>query len=222
MYMSPITVANPMLVYIPDALCSHSYGFEPQIRKIKNHFATRLGFELINGGLRPYGKKRIIENAAFLREHWKEIELNTNQPFNYDLLSSETFIVDSEPPARAVVVCREMCPEKEFEFFLAVERLVFLENKDSNKLESYFELIGKSGLDRKTFIELFNSPWIRQKTRADFEKAAALGVTGFPSVLIKIDGKYELISKGYTDAGIVITRIENNHFLDQEVNIQKI
>ncbi len=218
--MSRVSDSKPTLVYIPDALCSHSYGFEPQIRKIRNHFADRLHFELINGGLRHYGTKRIIENAGFLEQHWKEIEAYSGQPFNYELLKSPTYIVDSEPPARAVVVCREMNPEKEFEFFLAVERLVFLENKDANKLESYFELLEKFGLDKEIFTELFYSSIIRQKTKSEFERVAAMGVTGFPSVLLRVDGKYTLISRGYTNAKNVIEEIEKNHFLNERILVQ--
>lgn len=199
---------KPKIIYVADTMCSWSYGFAPQIQKIKDHFNGNVDFELVNGGLRPYGTKLISESPSFLKGHWQEVEERTSQKFNYDLLTSKTFIVDTEPPARAVVAVRQMQPALEFEFFLGVQKMIFADNQDPRLIESYSPLLKELKLNEQAFKELFESPEMKQRTQEDFTRSARLGVRGFPSILVTHDNKITKITSGYTSAAYAIEAIE--------------
>lgn len=197
------------LIYVGDAMCSWCYGFAPEITKVKAHFENTLDFKLINGGLRPYNTESIVSLADFLKEHWHEIGKLTGQKFSYEILQNKTFIYDTEPASRAVLVCRNLKPEKEFEFFKATQELFYFQNKETNKAESYKTLVQGFGIDYTAFENQFNSAELKQQTKKDFESAGALGVSGFPSIVLFYNNKYVLISNGYCKAETIISTIQN-------------
>lgn len=199
---------KPQIIYVGDAMCSWCYGFAPQITKVKEHYASTLDFKLINGGLRPYNTESIVSLSDFLKEHWQEIEKRTGQKFNFDILKKADFIYDTEPAARAVMACRELNPEKEFIFFKAVQELFYFQNKETNKVESYKALVEQFNINYDAFVKLFNSDELKQKTKQDFMLSSSLGVSGFPTVLIKKDEKYILVSNGYATSENIIKTID--------------
>lgn len=200
---------KPQLIYIGDAMCSWCYGFAPEITKIKAHFDNKVDFKLINGGLRPYNTESIVSLADFLKEHWQEISALTEQKFNYEILKTKEFIYDTEPASRAVVVCRNLKPEKEFEFLEAAQEIFYFQNKETNKADSYKELVARLGINFIDFEKQFNSEEVKQQTKKDFDLAASIGVRGFPSLILFQNGKYISISNGYGKAEKIITTIEN-------------
>lgn len=197
------------LIYVGDAMCSWCYGFAPEITKVKAHFENTLDFKLINGGLRPYNTESIVSLADFLKEHWHEIGDLTGQKFSFEILQNKNFIYDTEPASRAVVACRNLKPEKEFEFFKATQELFYFQNKETNKVETYKMLVEGFGIDYATFENQFNSAELKQQTKKDFEAATTLGVSGFPTVILFHNNKYVLISNGYSKAEKIISTIQN-------------
>lgn len=200
---------KPQLIYIGDAMCSWCYGFAPEITKIKAHFENKVDFKIINGGLRPYNTESIVTLADFLKEHWQEISALTGQKFSYEILKKEDFIYDTEPASRAVVVCRNLNPEKEFEFFKATQELFYFQNKETNKADSYKELVAKFGINFNEFEKQFNSEEVKQQTKKEFEMASSIGVSGFPSLVLFQNGKYISIANGYGKAEKIIATIES-------------
>lgn len=196
------------LVYVPDALCSDSYGFTPELIRIREHFKDVADIEMINGGFRAYGKDSICDIAPFLKKHWMEIQENTNQKFNHSLLSDENYIVDSEPPARAVIVCRILNPAVELNFFFAVQRLVFLESKNTNNAEAFLEILKDFNIDKDMFIRLFESESIRLLAKNDFEKALSWGIRSFPTLFLLRNNEPIFITRRYTKAEPLIRKIE--------------
>ena len=195
------------LIYIGDAMCSWCHGISPELDKLKaNH--PELEFKIINGGLRPHGTETNSTMAEFLREHWVEIAKRTGQPFNYDILKDEDFVYDTEPASRAVVVARILDPTKEFEFFKAVQMAFYRDNKDTNKTETFLELAADFGFDIEKFKVLFDSDDTKYLTNQDFALAQQMGIKGFPSLVLKKDGKFTLIANGYREAEMIEQTIE--------------
>ena len=108
------------IIYIGDPMCSWCYGFAPEITKVKEHYSD-FDFRLVMGGLRPNGTETMKDLDSFLKHHWKDVNKASNQPFKYDILDDKSFVYDTEPACRATVVVRAMAPEKEFEFFKAIQ-----------------------------------------------------------------------------------------------------
>ena len=70
-------------------------------------------FQLVMGGLRPFGTEKIVDLKSFLRHHWDEVKNRSGQDFQYDILDNTNFIYDTEPPSRAVVAMRTLNPAKD-------------------------------------------------------------------------------------------------------------
>lgn len=196
------------LIYIGDPMCSWCYGFAPELETLLKELPEGESFEVITGGLRPYGKETMGELKNFLTHHWEDVHKRSGQEFNYGILDSSKVFYDTEPSCRAVITMRNMQPNKEFDYFKSVQKGFYYHNYHPGKTETFASQAEEMGIDRQKFIRLFVSDEMRNKTKADFQKSRQLGVNSFPSVLYEYEGKRHLIAQGYAKASVVLKRIE--------------
>ena len=187
------------LMYFADPMCSWCYGFAPQITQVKSKY-THIDFQLIMGGLRPFGRETMADIGNILRHHWEEVHKRSGQKFSHDILGHSDFMYDTEPPSRAVVTMRSLNPSEEFSFFKAVQEAFYQGNKDTNRIETYLELARTYDIDDQDFRDAFNSQPIKDQTREDFTFAQQMGVSGFPTTMLQSAGRYHLLAHGYTEA----------------------
>lgn len=192
--------AQEKLIYVGDPMCSWCYGFAPELESLIENNNDAMDIELVVGGLRPYHKTPINEMKGFLAEHWAEVNKATNQPFQYDILDREDLAYDTEPPCRAVVVVRSMNSDVVFDFFKLVQEAFYHQNIALNVVENYYPILNKLGLNKKVFTERFESDEYKALVKQDFERANALGVQGFPSVLYASEAGITILSRGYKTA----------------------
>ena len=196
------------LIYFGDPLCSWCYGFAPEISKVKEHYADSMDFELVMGGLRPYGTEKMSELKSFLRHHWDEVYQRSGQPFQYNILDKDDFVYDTEPPSRAVLAVKELNPRSEFEFYKRVQKGFYYDNLNTNELDTYLKLLEEFDLDPKRFTELFDSTELKDKTKQSFNYSQQLGVRGFPTTVLQHGEKLFLVANGYAEAKVLIERVE--------------
>lgn len=189
-------------------MCSWCYGFAPELEKIIATQQSSLAIEFVMGGLRPYYNKPISDMKDFLKEHWQHVNEASGQPFSYGILDRSDLNYDTEPPARAVVVVREISPKDEPAFFASVQALFYVGNQDMNIAETYHPVLNAMNLDTGVFDTHFESATMKQRIKADFERARSLGVSSFPSLLLESDGDVHLIANGYIKSEEVNRRIE--------------
>lgn len=191
---------NDTIIYIGDPLCSWCYGVADEIQKVKDNNSEEFEFKLVIGGLRPYNTETMADLSDFLKHHWDDVSERSGKEFNYSILQDKAFVYDTEPPSRAVWVMRELNPKNEFSFFKDIQKLFYYDNKNTNELESYRELVIKYDVEFGAFSELYNSTDARLGIKQDFEYSTQLGVKGFPSVVLKKGSEYFLIANGYNTA----------------------
>lgn len=203
------------LIYIGDPMCSWCYGFSPELSKVMDNLEKGVDLRLVMGGLRPYNTETMKELGDFLNGHWKEVQERSGQSFGYDILKDHSFIYDTEPPSRAVLVVRKLNPEKEFAFFKAVQTAFYADNKNTHLVDTYMELAEQMDIDPTAFKTAFESEEMKDAVRRDFEWAAEMGVRGFPTLLLQIGEKYHLIANGYRKAEqvemVIKEQIKQNH-----------
>lgn len=204
-------IQNDTLIYIGDPMCSWCYGFSPELDKVLKEFPNA-PFEMVMGGLRPDGRETIGELKEFLKEHWLEVKKASGQEFNFSIFDKEDLYYNTEPACRAVLVVKDLKKEKMYDFFKAVQRSFYFDNADPSSEDTYISLAKSFGIDEKKFTEMFRSPNGKQTSYKDFELAQLMGVTGFPSLIAKINGRYYQISSGYSKADKMILRLKNNGF----------
>ena len=204
--MANAQIEKAKLIYVGDPMCSWCYGFSPEFSKASTSLDDKVNFEMIMGGLRPYNTQQMPELADFLKEHWQHVEERSGQPFNTEVLS-KPWKYDTEPPSRAVIVVRDMAPDKELDFFKAIQKTFYQDNQNTNLTATYSALAAAMGLDKGQFEVLFESQQYKEKTRQDFEKAAEMGIRGFPSVVVEYNGRLHLIANGYAPATQIIDSV---------------
>ena len=196
------------LFYIGDPMCSWCYGFAPEVSKIKTGLDENTEFKIVVGGLRPNGQETMTDLGDFLKHHWEEVAQRSGQPFSYDILQQKEFIYDTEPSCRAVITVRQLAPEKELDFFKAIQTAFYHKNQDTHALETYQSIAKAMDIDVVTFSTFFQSDAAKMVTHADFQLSAAMGVRGFPSMVLKKGEEYHLVSNGYQEAANILAKIK--------------
>lgn len=188
----------PHLIYIMDPMCSWCYGFAPVLRSLKEEQEGKLKFKLVLGGLRP-GTTSIMddETKQTMKQHWQDVELATEQPFDYAFMEREGFKYDTEPACRAVVTMRYLKPEAELDMAEELQSAFYAKNNDITKAEVLATVALKFGITEEVFLEKFNSKEMVEKTKQDFIIARHLQATAFPSLYLLDGTNISLISRGY-------------------------
>lgn len=198
----------PKLLYFGDPMCSWCYGFSPELSKVVDELGSEIEMEMIMGGLRPYNAQSMTELKSFLTDHWKEVNHRSGQEFKYGILDSEEITYDTEPPSRAFIIVRALCPGDEFKFFKELQSLFYFENKNMHLAETYFAAVEELGLSREEFVKHFESDFYKKEIKEDFQKSSAMGVRGFPTLLLQKGEELYLISNGFMESASVIGRIK--------------
>lgn len=194
------------LIYFGDPMCSWCYGFAPELKEIISNL-PEVEFQLILGGLRPYGKEPIKGMKKFLLKHWVKIQESTGQPFSHDILDHNTFYYDTEPANRAVVTAREMNPAVDLEFYDAVQTAFYGESKNVLERATFEEIADKHDLDKTAYGELFDSKEMKEKTRDSFSYTIEQGVNAFPTLVLETPDRKYLLSRGYQKAAPLLEKI---------------
>jgi len=192
--------AKPEVIYVGDPMCSWCWGMAPVVEYIANR--PDVDFRVVVGGLRPGPAAQPLDAdlRGFLAHHWEKVAEATGQPFSPVALERENWTYDTEMSARAVVVMRQLQPQHELTLFTRIQRAFYADGVDVTEPASYPALLDGLDVDAGEFMRLLVSEEARTQAWSDFAEAHELGVMGFPTVLLHIDGKLQVLSRGY--AGI--------------------
>jgi len=190
--------AGKTIVYVADPMCSWCWGFAPVIAAIDDAFGEAAPVRLVVGGLRA-GETRAMDekSKAYVRHHWEQVHEATGQPFRFDFFERDGFVYDTEPACRAAVAVRNLAPASTLAYFQAVQRGFYAEGVDVTQGDTLAGIAAANGVAAAVFEGVFAAPEIAEATRADFELAQALGITGFPAVVLKDDAGYAFLTIGY-------------------------
>ncbi|MCA9420561.1 MAG: DsbA family protein [Nitrospira sp.] len=202
------------LIYVVDPMCSWCWGFSPVIDEIIRRYRDRVTIEVLLGGLRPGNTERFDERRrAYILSHWHAVHERTGQPFNFNFHPEPSFVYDTEPPSRAMMVIRQLAPGKEFVFLHAVQEAFYVKNKDVTHQEILADLAGRQGIDQDRFLEGFYDSAMKQSVWQEFDRARQLGVSGFPALLGQNGNALTRLTQGYQPTGVMVPLI--NEWLDE-------
>jgi putative protein-disulfide isomerase len=202
------------LVYVADPMCSWCWGFAPVVEKIEASFD--MGFRIIIGGLRPGDRAEPIDGIRdYVAHHWKQVAAASGQPFDHAGLDRSDWMYDTLVPDTAVVTMREAAPHETRRFLDTVQRAFYAERVDVTDPDVYRDLVVGYPVDPDEFVNQLTSAEMKAAAEQDVLEAQWLGVTGFPTLLLR-DGASTLpVSYGYAPFDTVAARIngliEKNH-----------
>ena len=196
------------LIFVGDPMCSWCYGFGKEMTSIVEALPN-LEVQVVVGGLSA-GSTKVLDDAGkqFRLTHWARVEELSGAQFNRDgFVARKNFVYDSEPVCRAVVTAGLIESSVDLlEVFRAFQRAFYIDALDTTDGKVLAQ-VGAAALksagfdvDADTFFTVWASEKAHEATRADFALTRQLGVSGFPSVFVEVNGKVGQISSGYAKA----------------------
>ena len=201
------------LFYIHDPMCSWCWGFSSAWQVIKEQLSNDIKLETVLGGLAPDSDVPMPEDTKqYLQGIWKNIERAIpGTQFNYDFWSVCEPRRSTYPSCRAVIAAREINPKLESEMISAIQKAYYLQAKNPSDTAVLIELAEGIGIDKTQFSDTLKSDEVQQlleqNIRAYQKFAATVGVSGFPSLVLKSDKACAVIPIDYNNPNVSLDAI---------------
>ncbi|WP_326672202.1 DsbA family protein [Streptomyces canus] len=199
------------LVYVFDAYCGWSHGFTATLREITTRHPD-LPVEVVSGGLFTGGRRVPIREFGYVQGANAQIAEQTGATFGqaYErLIADGSFVMDSEAAARGVAAVRHVAPHRAAELATALQHAFYVDGLSLSEAATYRTVAQAAGLDADAVVAAFEAPEAQTAARADFRRAAQLGVSGFPT-LLALDGEHVVpLALGHATADEVDRRLAN-------------
>ena len=197
---------KPILIYCYDAYCGWCYGFSPIIKKIAEEYSFQLDVEVLSGGMMIGENKMPIEKIGpYIQGAYKRVEEVTGIKFGDDFLwhtanlDKSDWIMNSEKPAIALSILKEIYPERQLEFAGDLQYALNYEGRDLDDDEAYRHLLEKYTISEDDFYTKLKSDEYKEKAYYEFALCKQLNVDSYPQVLIQLhSNKFYLITKGFS------------------------
>ena len=159
---------GPHLIYFADPMCSWCYGFYPVIEQVEQAFADVLPIRLVLGGLRPGNTVPMSAKAgADLQGHWDQIHEASGQPFGPSVITSGSFVYDTDPACRAVTLARRQSPALGMAMLKAAHTAFYLRGLDVTSRDVLADIAAELGQDRVAFRTALDDETLGQETWRD-------------------------------------------------------
>jgi len=191
-------IRDKTIHYFADPMCSWCWGFAPVISEIHRSCEDVATLNIVAGGLRA-GETRAMDDQAkaAIRHHWQNVEAASGQPFSYAFFEREGFVYDTAPACRAVIVMRDLSPGHVLKYFKTVQHAFYAENQDVTDMIVLTELAERFDVSAEQFLASYTAPETGEALLEDFRITQALGVPGFPAVLLQDTNGYTPLTAGY-------------------------
>ncbi len=182
---APIQGEKIKVVYFTDPICSSCWGIEPQLRKLKLEYGSRIEIDYRMGGLLPDWNYNSggISKPADVAQHWDEVSVYYDMPIDGDVWIEDP-LSSSYPPSIAFKAAQIQDQDKAITFLRVVREMVFLQKKNIAKWEHLAAAAKQVGLDLTQFKSDYEG---RAKAlfEADLQLAKTYGVRGFPTLFFE-------------------------------------
>lgn len=207
---------KPVLFYCYDAYCGWCYGFSPVIRQLAEEYASRAEFEVLSGGMILDEMVQPIERmAGYILNAYPVVESTTGIKFGEDYLwhirnpDLSDWAMDSEKPAIALSVFKEIYPNRQVEFAADLQKALHAEGRDLCDDEAYRHLLEQYSIQPELFYQRLHSDEYAERARYEFSLCKQLQVTGFPALFIQeSDSRFHLLARGYTEYATLKARLD--------------
>jgi putative protein-disulfide isomerase len=192
------------LIYVYDALCGWCYGFSNVITQVEEKYKDDFDFEVISGGMvRGERIAPITGIAPYIKGAYKDVEKRSGvkfgEKFLNETLNDEKVIMSSIKPAIALSIIKEKFPEKSIKTAAALQKAIYMDGMAPDVLENYTRFATFAEENESDFLNKMKEEKYLAMAEQDFYTSKQLGLTGFPTLLLEINGKYYAISRGFSD-----------------------
>lgn len=187
------------LLYFVDPMCSWCWGFAPSVLRLADRFQVEAPLSVILGGLWP-GNEKPLDQATkdTISKHWRDVAEASGQPFDHTFFSRPHFVYDTEPACRAVVTARSFQAARALPMVMRLHEAFYAENQDITD-PNVLAALGAEvvNVEAEVFRESFESETVQDETDGDFQLARELGVKGFPTLIVRKDAQFMVVTQGW-------------------------
>lgn len=203
---------NTKLIYVMDPQCGWCYGNSKNITAIYNEFKDEMEFELLSGGMwvgknAPQAGEQI---SSYIVPQIPRLTAYTGMEISNEfktLISNSDYVLSSLEPSAAIVLFKKMAHEKAVYMSKEVQQALFVDAKPLDELETYLPILEKYNLDK----EKFKAAWLEEdnlkETQQEFNRARSLA-NGFPTLILEVNGKQQVLASGYFELEAMRKRIK--------------
>lgn len=190
-------------IYVYDPLCGWCYGFSDVMMQLAKEYEENANFEVVAGGMvRGDRVGPLSEIAGYLQGAIPTVENTTGVKFGpafmADLHGEGNTILDSEPACLVHTAVKTLQPQLALPFAAAVQKAIYLDGLQPTDLEGIQAIAYKLGVNKADLADLMQTDDLYQAMINEFNRSEGMGVTGFPTLFLEIDGERYVLSRGYT------------------------
>jgi len=197
------------LYYAHDPMCSWCWAFRPAWERITNRLPDTIQARRILGGLAPDSQEPMsMDMQHFLQETWRNIEQRVpGTRFEYRFWQDCTPRRSTYPACRAVIAAKSQAPEFEEPMILAIQRAYYLQARNPSDAGVLTELAEEIGLDTERFAFDCGTEQTHNRLMEEIAFGRAIGVQGFPSLVLRESDGYRPLSYDYRDPEVVLSQL---------------
>ena len=201
------------IYYVVDPMCSWCWGFAPVWRDFVSEIPESVAVVDLMGGLAP-DNEAPMDSAMrqYVQDAWGAVKARTGAEFNFEFWDKCEPKRSTYSACRAVIAAGEQASGARSLMYDAIQRAYFLEARNPSDAEALECVAGEIGLDRKQFTEDLGSDHINRIFQLELESVAKLGVSGFPTIVVKRESpgepaRYDLLTAGFSDIDVLRDRL---------------
>lgn len=207
------------LLAFTDPVCTWCWGSEPVLRALESRFGSRLRIGYVMGGLvkdirefrddrNGIGGDPDKSNAAIAR-HYIDASSRHGMPVdaeNFHLFSAGVF--STYPQNIAYKAAQLSNPELADRYLRRIREAHAAEGRKTGLRDVLVELASEAGLDLAAFLGALDDGSAERAFHADLALTARYGVRGFPTFLVRFQGRETLI-RGYQSLASMLAVIHS-------------
>jgi len=199
------------LVYVHDPMCSWCWGFSACLEKLLAALPEDVRVRRLLGGLAPDSDAPMPEaTRRYVKRQWRRIQREIpGTVFNFDFWRVCAPRRSTFPACRAVIAAREQGQPFDVYMTRAIQRAYYLQAKNPSDDATLLALADEIGLDVAAFESAYRSPAVDKTLAAEIEEARAMGVRGFPSLVLTGQFGAANIHLDYLDYRSMLAQIRN-------------
>ncbi|MCT4589682.1 MAG: DsbA family protein [Carboxylicivirga sp.] len=202
------------LKYVMDPHCGWCYGNSENMIWLEEQLQNKLNIEIVVGGMwlgsnAPLGGN---EFSHFIQSHSPQMEQRTGAIVSesfYDLAKNTTYTFSSLEPSAAIVLVKQIMPEKALLFAKELQKATFLSGHRLDEIATYTSILKRLGLDEADFTDKWLKVENVKATEAEFKTSRQLA-RSYPTLLIEINDEIRPLASGYFNKEEVLNKIEEH------------
>jgi putative protein-disulfide isomerase len=190
-------------------MCSWCWGFRPTWQRIAKEAPGNIEIRRILGGLAPDSEAPMPrEMQHYLQDTWRNIQQRIpGTRFDFAFWERCTPRRSTYPACRAVIAARKQSKESEEPMILAIQQAYYLQARNPSDSEVLIAIAGETGLDRAQFTLDLSAAQTQTALLQEIAFGRAIGVQGFPSLVLKRADGYQLLNYDYKDPQVVLKQL---------------